>query len=112
LFYLAALPLGFTAAALSATGLVMSPSFILLGNSLNSEIPWLLLVGLSLVLFDSLRRHRDWKSAMAWAFVNGTACLFRAEHVLYFGLMTAFLIVSGKAGKERRAALVAICLAF
>jgi hypothetical protein len=67
----------------------------------GAEAPYLLLAVASLGLVEPLReRPRPWLLA-AWGVVNGTACLFRVEHLLLVVLLVPWLLWRAK-GTEAR----------
>ena len=76
-----------TAGALCAVG----SGLLILGSAVNNEVPYLLLVAGSLVLWEDARAGRG-AALIAFGALNGIACLFRVEHVLYAALVVAALL--------------------
>jgi hypothetical protein len=108
---------GYLAGAFAAA----STGLLLLSTSLNNETPYLFLACASLWLFEDLRQSPRWTRLAVWCALNGVACLFRVEHLLFFLLMLAFLAVlwwraegqaSGRPGPVRRLAPVAVSIGF
>jgi hypothetical protein len=89
-------------------------SGLLLSGSVDSETPYLVLVGASFLLHERIAgERRDGRALAGWALLQGLACLFRVEHALYAALAGAWLALgwrrAGVATGEmvRRGALVA-----
>jgi hypothetical protein len=70
-----------------------STGLMVLSTSLNNEAPYLLLVALCLWLTERIRVAARTVDLAAWGLVNALACLFRAEHVLFTGLVLLVLVV-------------------
>lgn len=79
-----------------AVGLLCASStgLMVLSTSLNNETPYLLLVAISIGLVEPIRRRPRCALLTAWACLNAVACLVRAEHILYFALVLAFLLMT------------------
>ncbi len=82
--------------ALIAGGLcACSSGLMLLGNGLHSEIPYLLLFLVSIFDFERMQNHSSagvaGVAAVRWALLQTTACLFRADHLLFVVLSLAWL---------------------
>jgi hypothetical protein len=76
---------------LAAAGAAASTALILLSTSLNNETPSLVLTLLTLLLFDRLRERPQPALLAVWSALQGLACLFRVEHVLFFAGSLALL---------------------
>lgn len=89
------------------TGLLcaLSHGMMVLSTSLNNETPYLFLVACMLWLWARLGTghggaHGKTPSALwfiTWGGVNGLACLVRVEHLLFFVLTTAWLVLRSSA---------------
>jgi hypothetical protein len=108
-------PLGHGIAVAVALLCAGSTGLLMLATSLNNETPYLLLVASSLVLWPAVFRHRGVLTLALWAALHAAACLLRAEHLLYFGLLLIFLAISwslhGTAGWKVAAGRSALALA-
>jgi len=82
-------PFGFRTAAIAAYLCAISSGLILLGSAVNNEVPYLLLVMGALALWEPVRDGTDAMRLVAFAALNGIACLFRVEHVLTFAMLLA-----------------------
>jgi hypothetical protein len=110
---------GASVAVIAAIVAAASTGLILLSTSLNNETPYLLLVVASFALWQPVSRRPRWHSLLAWSALHGMACLIRVEHVLFFSLVSAYLLwtwsrQSGPGGWKtglRRAALSALFFA-
>jgi hypothetical protein len=92
LFFLAVFrSFGLLTAAVTAGLAAASTGLMILSNSPNNEIPYLLLVIGSLTLWEPLRYRPRLRTLLAWSLLNGLACLIRVEHVLFFALVSAYL---------------------
>ena len=112
----------FTAATVRAFGprvgafagvvLAASSGLLMLATSLNGETPYLLLVAAGFYLLPGDEaRPSPWRVA-AWSALQGAACLFRVEHVLFTALAAAVLVIRGaRAGGPRLAAVLAAIVA-
>jgi hypothetical protein len=93
---------------LAAAAAAASTGLMLLSTTLDNETPYLLLVVLSLLWFEPLRAQPSALRLAAWSVLNGVACLFRVEHVLFYGLVLALLLLSwSRAGAQRLASRAA-----
>jgi hypothetical protein len=81
------------AAALAAA----STGLILLSSSLGNEAPYLLLVLLTLALFEPVRLRPSVTRLGTWSLLHGVACLFRVEHALFYVFCLALLYLSWRA---------------
>jgi hypothetical protein len=102
LFFLASVrAFGLTVAALAGVGMAASTGLLFLSTSINNEIPYLALVGLGLLLLTRAARHPSVLALAFWSALNGITCLLRVEHVLFFGLCGAYLLVSWVGRSQR-----------
>jgi hypothetical protein len=83
---------GIVVAVIAAIIAAASTGLIVLSTSLNNETPYLLLVISSFVLWQSVRHRPRWHTLLAWSTLHGLACLIRVEHVLFFFLVSAYLL--------------------
>jgi hypothetical protein len=83
---------GLGVAAVAGGVAATSTGLMILSNSPNNEIPYLLLVMGSLSLWEPVRQQRGLGSLLGWSMLNGAACLIRVEHVLFFALVSAYLV--------------------
>lgn len=81
-----------------------STGLIILSTSLNNETPWLLLAMLGVAWVEPLRRRPTAWLAGAWGAVNAAACLIRAEHLVFFVLALAWIVVGRLRAESSRAA--------
>ena len=88
LFHLAARR-GFGERVGLGVGLVLAgaTSGLLLSGSIDSETPYLVLVGASFLLHGRLADEPSRRALAAWAALQGLACLFRVEHALFAALV-------------------------
>ena len=84
---------GFAAAVTAGYLCAASSGLLLLGSSVNNEVPYLLLVVGSFVLWEDARRGASPARLAVFAALNGIACLFRVEHVVCFALLLGLLLV-------------------
>src|SRR6185369_11853073 len=92
LIYLAVLrSFGFAVAFLTATACAASTGLLVLSTSLNVEAPYLFLVAASLYFFEDLRERPGIARLALWSAINGVACLFRVEHLLFYLLVLILL---------------------
>jgi hypothetical protein len=68
-----------------------STALMILSTSLNNETPYLVLVGILLLLSPRIAAERSSGPLLLWGAVNGLACLVRVEHALLFALGLAWL---------------------
>jgi hypothetical protein len=106
---------GAATALLASTFAAVSTGLMILSTSLNNETPYLVLVLAAFALWEPLRRRPGWAGAAVWGALGGLACLVRVEHVVVFGLCTAFLALSwrrdGRALRGGGGAAMAVLLA-
>jgi len=69
-----------------------STGLMILSTSLNNETPYLLLVVASFTLWESIRHRPRLHTLLFWSALHGLACLIRVEHVLFFALVSAYLV--------------------
>lgn len=112
LFLAAEGPWGRRPALLAGALAAASSGLLVLGSSLNNETPYLLLVLGALGLAPGLgARPRPGRLA-AFTVLNAVALLFRAEHILLYGLWLAWLALGWRPqGLRRAAGLLAASLA-
>jgi hypothetical protein len=87
---------GIRAATVAGGFCAISTGLMMLSTTIDSETPWLLLVLLSLWLLPdatSLRR------LAVWSVLNGLACLFRVDHLLFYLLLLTVVVLRGRAAK-------------
>ena len=84
--YPAALAVGLATAAASP--------LLIFATSINNETPYLFLVSLLLATFHRNGLSPSLPRLAGWGLLNALACLFRAEHLLFFLLATAALLFS------------------
>lgn len=77
----------------TAAGVVMAGSsgLLMLTTSLNGETPYLALVAAGFRLLPGTDDAPASGRLAAWSVVQGVACLFRVEHVLFVALAVAFM---------------------
>jgi hypothetical protein len=93
LFFLAVLrSFNYRVAVVAALAAAASTGLIILSTSLNNETPYLLLVITSFTLWEPIRRRPRLRVPLAWCVLHGLACLIRVEHVLFFALVSAYLV--------------------
>jgi len=92
-FYLATLR-SFDLRTASVATLIVAAStgLMILSSSPNNETPYLLLVIGSFTLWEPLRHRPRLAVLTGWALLHGVACLIRVEHVLFFALVSAYLL--------------------
>jgi hypothetical protein len=84
---------GGAVAAMTGWLCAVSGGLLVLGSSINNEVPYLLLVAGALVLWEDARAGRT-PSLAAFGALNAVACLFRVEHLLCFVLFVALLALA------------------
>lgn len=84
----------FTFPVALATGVLCAAAspLLMISTSINSEAPYLLLVAILLANWRGASLSPSPARLVGWGFTNALACLFRAEHLLFFVLATAALI--------------------
>ena len=105
----AAIARAFGAIAGAIAGVVMAGSsgLLMLSTSLNGETPYLALVAAGFWFLPGVADVPAAPRLMAWAALQGVACLFRVEHVLFVVLALAFMAVRAlRRGSLRHAAVV------
>ena len=96
-----------------ASGLLcaFSTGLLALSTSLNSETPYLALVGASFLFHPALlAARRVWLFA-PWAALHAVACLIRVEHLALFLLLAGWLALRRWRGESKPSALAAAGLA-
>ncbi|HET8645578.1 MAG TPA: hypothetical protein VFO85_08835, partial [Vicinamibacteria bacterium] len=76
---------------------VASTGLILLSSVLDNETPYLLLVLITLLLWEPLRARPSRGRLLAWSALHGLACLFRVEHLLFYVFCLALLLMASPA---------------
>lgn len=79
-------------AVVAASITAASTGLIIVSTSPNNEAPYLLLVMAGFTLWESIRHRPRLRSLFLWSTLNGVACLIRVEHVLFFALVSAYLV--------------------
>jgi len=79
-------------ALIAALAAAASTGLMILSTSPNNETPYLLLVMASFILWEPIRHRPRLHTLLAWSALNGLACLIRIEHVLFFALVSAYLL--------------------
>lgn len=83
---------GLKTAVVSALIAAASTSLLILSTSLNNEIPYLLLLMTSFILWEPIRHRPRLRILFFWSALHGLACLIRVEHLLFFALVSAYLV--------------------
>jgi hypothetical protein len=94
LFLAAERSFGLRVAAIAGGWAAVATGLLLLSSSLNNETPYLVLAVGSLWFVEDLRKRPSSGRLAVWSAVNGAACLFRVEHVLFYLAALAFFAVS------------------
>ena len=98
---------GATAGAIAGVLMACSSGLLMLSSSLNGETPYLALVAAGFWLLPGVEDIPWAPRLAAWAVLQGIACLFRVEHVLFVVLALAFMAVRAlRRGSLRQAAAV------
>jgi len=93
LFFLAVLrSFGLAVAIVASFFAAASTGLIILSTAPNNEIPYLFLVMASFALWQPIRHRPRLRIIICWAVLHGLACLIRVEHVLFFALVSAWLL--------------------
>jgi hypothetical protein len=80
-----------------------STGLMIVSTSPNNEILYLLLVFGSFIAWEAVRHRPRLHSLFTWSALNGLACLIRVEHVLFFALVSAYLVWAWSRGQEDQA---------
>ena len=99
---------GLRVAAVAGCWTAISSGLLVLSTSIDNETPYLVLAVGSIWLVEDLRERPKSGRLLLWSAVNGIACLFRVEHLLFYVLLLGFLAVgwirrSGLRGVRRAA---------
>ena len=94
LVYLGVRGLGERVAIFAGCLTAMSSGLVLLGSSINNEVPYLALVLASIVGISRLRERGTALHLVGWSTAQALACLLRVEHAL-FALLLGIWLVSG-----------------
>ncbi len=81
----------------------LSTGLMVLSTSLNNETPYLLLVGLILLVAPRLAARPSAGWLLVWGGLHGLACLVRVEHLLFTaGAMLWLAVIRWRGGSARR----------
>jgi hypothetical protein len=83
---------GFRVAAVAGFLCAVSTGLMVLGSSVNNEVPYLLLAIGALALFEDVRAGGSRLALVAFSALHGAACLFRVEHALTYALLLGLLL--------------------
>jgi hypothetical protein len=89
-FFAAERSFGSRVAALAGCWTALSHGLLVLSTSINNETPYLLLAVGSLWFVEDLRERPTAGRLLLWSALNGIACLFRVEHLLFYVLVLAY----------------------
>jgi len=112
--FTAAIVRAFGARAGAVAGLVLTGAtgLLVLSTSLNGETPYLALVAAGFWLVSGVEARPSAARLAAWGALQGVACLFRVEHLLFTALAAAFLAArAGRWGGPRALLAAAAVLA-
>ena len=109
-FLAAERPFGRRAAALAGGICATSNGLIQASASLNNETPYVVLVLASLLLIDPLRQSPHPARVAAFSALQAAAALFRAEHLLLYALLLAWLAWGWWRRGERAPAAVSLAV--
>jgi hypothetical protein len=84
---------GLRVATVAGCWTAISNGLLVLSTSIDNEMPYLVLAVGSIWLVEDLRERPTSGRLLLWSAVNGIACLFRVEHVLFWVLTLVFLAV-------------------
>ena len=84
---------GLRVAAVAGCWTAIANGLLVLSTSIDNETPYLVLAVGSIWLVEDLRERPTSGRLLLWSALNGIACLFRVEHVLFWILTLAFLAV-------------------
>jgi Dolichyl-phosphate-mannose-protein mannosyltransferase len=84
---------GLRVAVVGGCWTALSSGLLVLSTSINNETPYLVLAIGALALSEDLRERPRTRRLALWSALNGLACLFRVEHLLFWILALAFLAV-------------------
>ncbi len=103
--------LGGTTAQIAGWICALSHGLIVLGGGVHSEIPYLLLVTLTLADFERLRTQRSLAAAARWSLLHAGATLFRADHLLHWSLCMLWLMAKKQQARARDLGLAGLVFA-
>jgi len=92
LFFAVLRSFGLRVAFIAALVASASTGLMIVSTSINNEAPYLLLVLASFTLWEPIRHHPRLHTLLFWSVLHGLACLIRVEHVLFFALVSAYLV--------------------
>jgi hypothetical protein len=84
---------GLLVAAAAGCFAALSTALLVLSASINNETPYLVLAIGSFWFTDGLREKPGLGRLLLWSVLNGVACLFRVEHLLFYLLALAFFAI-------------------
>jgi hypothetical protein len=106
---------GLRVAAVAGCWTSLASGLLVLSTSVNNETPYLVLAIGALALSEDLRERPRTRRLALWSALNGVACLFRVEHLLFWILALGFFAVGWVREKDsgtlRRAAIAAFFFA-
>lgn len=112
-FFAAERPFGLRVAAVAGCWTAISTGLVVLSTSINNETPYLALAIGAIWFVEDLRARPTPGRLAAWAALNGLACLFRVEHLLFFVVVLAFLAIGwARTGGSRPLKSVMLSLLF
>lgn len=94
---------GFRVGMIAGGWAAVSTGLLVLSTSLNNETPYLVLAVGSLWFVEDLRNGPPAGRLVLWSAINGAACLFRVEHVLFYLAVLAFFAVCWTRSRSTRA---------
>jgi hypothetical protein len=98
---------GLRAAAIAGGFTTISTGLMILSASIDSETPYLVLVVASFWLGGEMKTGRQ---IAIWSALNGMACLFRVDHLLFSVLALAFFAIRWRAIKPLMVSLIFFAL--
>lgn len=81
------------AATFAGVWTALSTAVLVLSTSINNEVPYLVFAVGAMWFVEDLRERPTTGKLALWSAVNGIACLFRVEHVLFFIFALAFFAI-------------------
>jgi hypothetical protein len=105
---------GLRAAAVAGAWAALSSGLVVLATSIDNETPYLVLAIGSLLFTEDLRSRPRASRVALWSAVNGAACLFRVEHVLFWALALLFFAAGWlrRTGASHAASRTAVAVLF
>ena len=102
-FFAAERHFGLTVAMWAATFCAVSNGLLILSTTIDNETPYLVAAMLSLLLTPDATSSRA--RAAGWGATHAIACLFRAEHLIFFALALVYSAISERPRRVGRVAL-------